>query len=228
MPAPIVAHDADERCDLVPVGEAAGDRAVVGRLVVRRCDGREADGAGAQRVAQLARHRREVVLGGLLLEGALAHGPGAQRGVADVAGVVDALGQPLERVEVLGEGLPGPRRCPRPSPPPRCPRPARGCARRGRVGRLGAGASVNPQLPMTTRGDAVPARTGAERVPGDLRVHVGVPVDEAGRDDLAVGVDLPAPRRRDAADPRRCVRRRRRRRRGTGPGPSRRSRCRCG
>ena len=39
------------------------------------------------------------------------------------------------------------------------------------------------------RGDAVPARDRAPRVPLDLRVVVGVQVDEAGRDDQAVRVE---------------------------------------
>ena len=47
------------------------------------------------------------------------------------------------------------------------------------------------------RGDAVPARRREQRVPGDLAVEVRVHVDEAGRDEQAVGVDAPrAPRRR--------------------------------
>ncbi len=42
------------------------------------------------------------------LEGPLAHGPGAQRRVADVGGEVDALGQAVDGVEVLGERLEAP------------------------------------------------------------------------------------------------------------------------
>ena len=48
--------------------------------------------------------------------------------------------------------------------------------------------------------DAVPARGGAERIPEHLGVHVGVAVDEAGRDDVALGVDLLATLVLDAAD----------------------------
>ena len=51
-------------------------------------------------------------------------------------------------------------------------------------------------------GDAVPARVAARRVPEHLGVHVRVAVDEAGRDDVALGVDLPAPSLEDAADER--------------------------
>ena len=49
-------------------------------------------------------------------------------------------------------------------------------------------------------GDAVPARAAAERVPGDLRIHVGVPVDKPGRDDQPVGVDRALGGGADAAD----------------------------
>ena len=40
------------------------------------------------------------------------------------------------------------------------------------------------------RRDAVPARRRADRVPRQLGVEVGVDVDEARRDDAALGVDL--------------------------------------
>ena len=35
----------------------------------------------------------------------------------------------------------------------------------------------------------MPAGAGAERIPEDLRVHMGMAVDKAGRDDVAFGVD---------------------------------------
>ena len=49
-------------------------------------------------------------------------------------------------------------------------------------------------------GHAVPARAGAQRVPEHLGVHVGVAVDEAGGDDVALGVDLVGAPLPDAAD----------------------------
>ena len=49
-------------------------------------------------------------------------------------------------------------------------------------------------------GHTVPARAGADPVPRHLRVHVGVTVDEAGRDDQPVGVDGALGRRPDATD----------------------------
>ena len=49
-------------------------------------------------------------------------------------------------------------------------------------------------------GHAVVARARAERVPQHLGVHVGVAVDEAGRDDVALGVDLVGAPLADPAD----------------------------
>ena len=63
-----------------------------------------------------------------------------------------------------------------------------------------AGAKPTPQLPIAIGGDAVQRRRRHDRVPGDLAVEVGVDVDEARRDDRAVGVDLPRCRAGDGAD----------------------------
>ena len=103
-----VAHHGDQPPDLVPGGEPARHRAPVGRLVARRARRREADGAGADGVSQFALHRPQILLAGRLLERPLAHGVGAEGGVADVAGVVDPLGQGLHAIEELGEGGPRP------------------------------------------------------------------------------------------------------------------------
>ena len=200
MPGVHLAHDADQPAHLVPRGQAARDRAPVGRLVARRARGREADGAGANGVAQLALHGAQVVLAGRLLEGALAHGVRAQRGVADVAGVVDALGQRRRR----GRGTPGTSsrssRCRRPSPRRRCPRRARGCARPDAARSCAQGARVKPQLPITTVVTPCQHEQVPQRIPEDLGVHVRVAVDEAGRHHLAVGVDHLARALADATD----------------------------
>ena len=50
------------------------------------------------------------------------------------------------------------------------------------------------------RGDAVPARRLQPRVPGRLAVVVGVDVDEAGRDQQALGIDFLAATAGDLAD----------------------------
>ena len=62
------------------------------------------------------------------------------------------------------------------------------------------GASANPQLPMITVVTPCQQEQLPMPVPGHLRVHVGVAVDEARRDDQAVGVDRALGRRADAAD----------------------------
>src|SRR5437773_1734452 len=59
-------------------------------------------------ISNVVRHRLEIVLGRLVGKGALAHDIGAQGTVAHVARVVDALGQRLQHVQELGEGLPAP------------------------------------------------------------------------------------------------------------------------
>ena len=126
--------------------------------------------------------------------------------MTDVAGVVDALGQRLQAVEELGEGRPLPLDA--------------GFHRLGRnvlgplevaddhapVGR-GARRQGEAAVAHDHRGDAVPAGGGAQRIPEDLGIHVGVAVHEPGRHDLSLGVDdvarpLPnAADRHDAAMP---------------------------
>src|SRR5262249_4272210 len=117
--------------------------------------------------------------------------------VADVAAVVDALGQGLEDVEEFGIGGPAPL-------------DAR--LHRGRwdvlgtlevaydevLVLLGAGRQGEPAIAHHDTGDAMPARRGPERIPEDLRVHVGVAVDETGSDHVVFGVDHLA---RPLADP---------------------------
>jgi hypothetical protein len=183
-----VAHHADEPAHLVPRGQAAGDGTSVRGLVARRARGGEADRAGANRIAQLALHRAQIVLAGFLLERALAHDVGAQRGVADVSGVVDALGEAFDAVEELRERGPGPVD-----------------ARVHRFGgdvfgalkiahdqvalRLAARREREAAVAHHDRGDSVPAGAGAHGIPEDLGVHVRVTVDKARRDDLPIGVD---------------------------------------
>ena len=129
--------------------------------------GREAERAGVDRLVDEGGHRGELVGGGAASSSrprspidVVAHGA-----VADHAADVDALGQRLERVEVLAVGLPVPRQ------------PVEDAARRDVLDRLHhlgedsrssgcTGAKVTPQLPMHHRGDAVPARrrrTGPSR-----------------------------------------------------------------
>ena len=73
------------------------------------------------------------------------------------------------------------------------------------------------------RGDAVPAGRGRQRVPADLRVEMSVDVDEAGRDQRALGVDHARRRSRRACRRPRSARPARRRPRARARGPFRRS-----
>ena len=70
--------------------------------------GRESDRPRAQGGLELVAHPREIVRVRRLVEGPFAHRPGAQRGMADVRRIVNRLREGLDRVEVLGKGLPAP------------------------------------------------------------------------------------------------------------------------
>jgi hypothetical protein len=103
---------------------------------------------------------------------------------------VHALRRAVQRIEVLGDRLPVPRHA---------------LAHRLVGDRLGArhrqhravtevrraGGEAEPTVAEHHRRHAVPAGDRAPRVPADLGVVVGVAVDEAGRHDLAGGVDHP-------------------------------------
>ncbi len=143
---------------------------------------------------------------------ALAHHVGAQRGVGHLRADVERARHALERVEVLGEGLP-------------VPLDAFGQRGAGDVldalhqldeplVRVGAhGREADAAVAEDGGGDAVPARRREVRVPGGLAVEVGVHVDEPGRDEQTVGVELAPGAAVDPADlDDRCRRRWRRRR----------------
>ena len=165
----------------------------------RRARAGETERAGFQRLAHGVGHAHHVVLGRGLGQSALAHDVHAQRRMADIHAVVDRLGQALDRGEILREGLPAPVDA--------------GGHRLGRdvldrrqaagvpVAVLGhAGRQREAAIAHHHRRNAVPARAAAQRIPGDLRVHMGMAVDEARRHDQAVGVDGAVGGRRDAAD----------------------------
>jgi hypothetical protein len=149
-------------------------------------------------------HEREVVVARVLLERALSHRPRPQRGVPDVGGEVDALGQAVDGVEVLRERL---------------ERPIDAFRERGRVDvlrslevahderALGGPHGREREAAVAHDGgrDAVPARVAARCVPEHLRVHVRVTVDEPRGDDVALRVDLGRAALADAADERNAV-----------------------
>ena len=200
-PGPIVACMTP--CPASP--SAAGERrrsprAVAARLgtgrpgvadVRRRLRGREAERAGARAPRRrCARMRRDLVGGRRALGRLLAHHVESHRRVADQRADVDRGAAALDRVEVLREGLERPvaRRARRGARRATCPRRSRACAGSARGAPDGSARCRSRSCP-SRRGDAVPRRDRQHAVPEHLRVVVRVDVDEAGRDDAAVGVD---------------------------------------
>ena len=119
--------------------------------------------------------------------------------MAEVGAVVDRLRQPLHGGQVFGEALPSPvdarqhcfgRDVLDRGQTAREPLALLGTARRQR----------EAAIAHDHGGDAVPAGAAAEPVPRDLRIHVRVAVDEARRDDQAVGVDRALGDRGHASD----------------------------
>ena len=194
-----------QRRDLLPRGDAARHRTALPADVRRRLGGSEADRARAQRLGDERAHRGDLVRRRLALHRLLAHHVEADRGVAHERAHVDRGAAALDRVQVLRERLEG---------------PLGADARAQRVERHAFHLLEREEHELTVRGprrrdaeaavahhhrgDAVPRRDGQHAVPEDLGVVVGVDVDEAGRDDGAVGVEHPiggAGRGPDRGDP---------------------------
>ena len=183
------------------LGEHAGERdQLVGRGVVRRHAApvvrdvqlelrrREADRALAQRGADELLHRRDLVGGRGALRRVVAHHVAAHRAVPDV------------RADVHAERGRRARRGSRRSVPPAKSTPAASASADMPSTRLSISSSHatssgsarrerEAAVAGEQRGDAVPRRGRRGRVPVQLRVVVRVDVDEAGRDEQAVGVD---------------------------------------
>ena len=174
-------HQAHEVGEFLPRRMIRCHRPVVRlrQLVARRTRTGETDSARVERIEQFSLHRPQVIAACLLLECARAHDVRAQRRVPDVGGVVDRLGQLVHHIHVL---------------PERCPVPAdRGRHRLGgnilrarNVGddqialRGGTGRERESAVAHHHRGDAVPARATAQRIPEHLCIHVRMPVDKPG------------------------------------------------
>ena len=197
--AELTEHAADTE-QLVFRRERSGDGLTVDRHVRDRAARREAERAGFDAFAHDARHRLDVFgCGGLVLRAPLPHHVAAHRAVRNLRADVEHLRRAVDRVEVLGVVLPTPLDA---------------------LGERGAGDVLDafhqtdePRVLVGVNrretdaavahddgGDAVPARRREHRVPGDLTVEVRVHVDEAGRDERAVGVDLLARLALDRAD----------------------------
>ena len=150
---------------------------------------RESAESGVHSLGEQPAHLGALVLGGgPRLRGVEAHHVGHQRRGRQVLNHVDALGRAVERVHVLRNGLPIPLH-------PDLHRlvgnrlGARHRQHRAlakfRLDRHEAEAAVAEHH----RGDAVPSGDRAVRIPSNLRVVMRMQIDEAGRDDQAVGVD---------------------------------------
>ena len=136
---------------------------------------------------------------GLLLEGPLAHGPGAQGRVADVGGEVDALGAARSTASRYSGNVSKVQSIPSASAAGSMSS-ARSRLRTTRCRSASrTGASVNPQLPMTAVVTPCQHELAPLGIPEHLGVHVGVTVDEPRSDHVALGVDLSGRVRPDAA-----------------------------
>ncbi len=136
----------------------------------------------------------DLVVGRGAFVARFAHDEDAHRGVPDVAREVDQRAPRLDRVEVLREGL---ELVPRHAREQRVGRHVLDVLQRAheQLAVLGPhGRDREAAVAGDDRRDAVPTARRQRRVPEDLRVVVGVDVDEARRDDLPRGVELPAPR----------------------------------
>ena len=195
-----IAHGADQMLHLGEGRHAARDRPVVGGEVAPGCE-RSRSRARPARTA--SRTCASMVFrsssAGLFLEGALTHDIGAQRRMADIARIVDALGRGIHGGHELGEGLPTPVDAGQHGVAVDILRALQVAEHEVGFG-LAAGSEREAAIAHHRRGDAVIAGAGAELVPEQLRVHVGVAVHEAGRHHMC-------PRHRRPRPPgRRCAR----------------------
>ena len=185
-----IAHGVGDRRQLGFLGAQGRDVLAVGRAVVERARGREAERAGAQAFGRELGHAPAILLGRRLAVGAaLAHHIDAQRGVRHLGGDVDVVAAGGDRIEEVREAVPVPRQ-------------AFGQHDLGdvlhalhqvdqHVVLVGvAGREADAAIAEQHGGDAVPGRGRQPVAPGHLRIVVGVDVDEARRDQLAARVDL--------------------------------------
>src|SRR6266851_8664308 len=106
--------------------------------------------------------------------------------MTDVCSVVDTLGKPFDGVQILREIVPRPFDAGfhRPWRDVLCPLEV---PHYQELVFLGAWREGEAAVAHHDRRDAVPARAGAKGIPENLRVHVSMPVDKAGGDDVAFG-----------------------------------------
>ncbi len=152
--------------------------------------GREADRPGTDGFGDDRSHLVDLLgSGGLVVRSALAHHVGPHGAVRNQRGDIEHARQPLELVEVLGEGLPVPGHALRQRSAGDVLDALHQLDQPVTLARIG-GREADPAVAHDDGGDAVPARRGDLRVPGGLAVVVGVDVDEARGHHAAVGIDL--------------------------------------
>ena len=171
-------------------GAQRGRRIALHGAMVQGARGREAERAVAHRLGREGAHARHLFRRRLLEPGgALAHHEHAQRAVRQLGAEIHVARPRLQRIEILAE---------------RFPRPVQALVERRAGNVLDAFHQLDQALAVLDldrreahaaiahhrRGDAVPARGLQVRIPGRLAVIMGVDVDEARRDQQALGVDL--------------------------------------
>ena len=183
------AHRLGDGQHLLPRRERAGDRPAVGQGVAGMPVHGEAERPLGNGRACQRRDLADFVFGGLFLDGALAHHMEPRGAVPHQPADVDHRLQAFDGIQVAAVGLPIPRQA-------------------GEDGVLGnvldglhhagkelpvllaAGRERDAAVAEQGGGDAMPSHRRHMRIPADLRIQMGVQVDEAGRDDEALGVDF--------------------------------------
>jgi len=160
------------------------------RLVVQRARGGEPECSGAHGIGGQLAHLRDVVVGrGFKLGTALTHHIDAQGAMRQLGGDVDVVRPGFHRVEIFGEAFPV---------------PFKSFVQRGTRNVFDAFHQLDQPLAILDahrreadaaiahhdRGHAMPARWIEPGVPRRLPVIVGVDIDKARRDELALGIDL--------------------------------------
>ena len=199
-----LAHRVDDAPHFFPGGDPARNRLVIRGLMVRRARCGKAHRTGPHRFLGQPAHALNFFLARFVLERARAHYVSAQRRVAQVTGVIDALGQAVHDIQIVGEGFPPPVDA------------GEHCFAGDVFGafeiaehevRIVRAARRQREAAVAHHDarHAVVARTRTKRIPEHLGVHVGVTVHEARRDDVPFRIDgllrtlLEAANRRDAA-----------------------------